>query len=180
MENQAALQLADWFRVHTSPGLTHLKLQKLCFYGVGVALAFDLEAELGGEVAFEAWRHGPVCRTIWREFKDHGSQPLPPPAQSVRFGSVLERRLRQVVTIYDRLSAWQIREQSHLERPWKDAVATGASAISTDSIRAHFRAKFRSGSVSLPEYVTGAWSLALDGIPAHSFASIDEAAAALS
>ena len=56
--------------------LTHLKLQKLMFYGYGAALAFDCERALGGKIAFEAWEHGPVNREVWKEYKDHGSRSI--------------------------------------------------------------------------------------------------------
>lgn len=72
-----ALRLASWIRAHDAApdALTHLKLQKLSFYAWGIGAALGYIDELG-DVSFEPWEHGPVNRTIWARYRQHGSGPI--------------------------------------------------------------------------------------------------------
>lgn len=152
--------------------LSHLKLQKLAFYCYGAARAQD---ELKERIVFEHWQHGPVSPEIYEAFKEHGSQAIPRP-QGVE--PVLQGAALDAFHIYSRLSAWQLREESHLEAPWVQAEDRGA--LDDEQIRAHFRQKFFSGRVQAPVHLPGAWSLALDGLPKLSGESLHELAQLLS
>jgi hypothetical protein len=78
------------------------------------------------------------------------------------------------------LSAWQIREESHLERPWLDAYKPDERRpISDDLIRQHFKEKFACGKVVAPRYLPGAGSAALDGLPQLRARSLHELAVSL-
>lgn len=70
------------------------------------------------------------------------------------------------------LRTWPLREQSHLEAPWRSGRACPTLAVDRDEMRAHFRAKFNSGTVAWPEYLVGAGSLRLDGIPVAQHPSL--------
>ena len=74
------LQLAEWILAHSSRDVTHLKLQKLCFYCYGVGRA--LGAKDLGKVEFEAWQHGPVCKDVWFEYRETGRRPIPTPTRA--------------------------------------------------------------------------------------------------
>lgn len=52
-----------------------LKLQKLVYLAHGYYLALTNGTPLVDE-AFEAWDYGPVCRTLYYEFRDAGRDPL--------------------------------------------------------------------------------------------------------
>ena len=71
-------QVADFFLANRDDedGLTHLKLQKLCYY----AQVFHL-ALIGRRLFDEqllAWDHGPVTRSIWDRFAyQRGVLPRP-------------------------------------------------------------------------------------------------------
>jgi uncharacterized phage-associated protein len=164
--------------------ITHLKLQKLTFYAYGVVLASDLDDQVG-QLEFEAWQHGPVCPALYDEYKLHGSALLPLPVEVDRYSVDVEQCLQDVIAVYGRLSAWQLREQSHLEKPWQDAWERslrqlGSRVIEAAQLRDYFRDKFRSGSVTPPEGLTQIWSLSLDSIPRVSFDSLGSLARALS
>lgn len=151
-------------------GTTHLKLQKLIFYAYGAALAFDEEAPL---MTFHNWQHGPVCVEVYEHFKHSGSGVLKMPAKpSFELGEVATAAVR----VYGALSAWQLREESHLEAPWKETHL--GQEISRARMTEHFRSKFR-GRVQAPRNLPGSWSLAADGLPGLNAGSLNELAAAL-
>jgi uncharacterized phage-associated protein len=55
--------------------VTHLKLQKLVFISHGYFLADSDGVPLIDE-PFEAWDFGPVCRSLYSEFRDCGAAPI--------------------------------------------------------------------------------------------------------
>lgn len=178
-----AVRLANWVCEHLRQGvepLTHLKLQKLAFYCYGVALAFNRDCEIGS-IDFLAWKHGPVSREIWNEYREFGGNPIP----SVRRESVFEysvetsARLHDVLTVYGTLTAWQLRQESHLEEPWRKAYETGpGSRIPRAEIRDHFTAKF-SGHVEVPVHLLRPGNFKLDRIPVRAAPSLRELAQAI-
>lgn len=179
---KTALNLAHWVHQHYKHAepLTHLKIQKLVFYVFGGALAFDRESDVGAEIEFEAWQHGPVNREIWQQFRSHGANPLPlPPADRVRFPALTERPLLDVLTVYGRLSAWDLRQESHLETPWKDADAKKELVINKVILKGHFREKFAAASVGCPAHLFGKSSFSLDGIPVPTFGTLRQLALAV-
>jgi uncharacterized phage-associated protein len=173
-----ALQLADWVLANTSGPVSALKLQKLLFYTYGAALAHDVEGDIG-DLRFQAWKHGPVSVEVYERFKAFGASPLPPPATAPTYDRTAEKHLADAITVYDRLSPWQLRQESHLEGPWVDAFTQGHRDIATDAIKRHFKEKFRTGAVQLPTHLAQAWSPALDRIPVRSYGSLAALADAL-
>jgi uncharacterized phage-associated protein len=177
-----ATSLAQWIRENYpyQDALTHLKLQKLSFYCFGVALAFECEAALGGEFVFEPWEHGPVNRDIWQEFRASGRGPLPATSgHTVSYSPKADEHIRDALWVYGILDAWTLRQQSHLESPWKKAFDSKRVRIDNADLRAHFQQKFRSGPVVYPEYVLNPGTFLLDGIPVQSFDSLHALAGAL-
>jgi uncharacterized phage-associated protein len=75
MQRLPEIELARWVLCEQR-GITHLKLHKLCFYAYGYGLA-DGHADELGDVRFEAWTHGPVCREVYDRYQAHGRAPIP-------------------------------------------------------------------------------------------------------
>lgn len=174
MDDQA-LTLATWVRARAAAygPVTHLKLQKLAFYCYGAALAHDLDGELG-VLRFEPWTHGPVNRPIWRHYRQHGGAalPPPPPRDVPAFTRELQSVLADTIDVYGRMSAWALRCESHLERPWAEAYERQSGVIADDVLRAHFDEKFAPDHVQLPVHLGGSASAALDFIPPARFPSL--------
>jgi uncharacterized phage-associated protein len=175
----AAMRLAHHVLAHTS-GVDHLKLQKLCFYAYGAAIALSPQAAGDlGEIEFEPWKHGPVSRVVWDAFKTHKAEVIPPPVGAAELQTEpLRTTLNDALDVYGSMTSWAIRCESHLEEPWLRARAEGRK-ITNDEIRTHFVRKFERGNVTLPSYLAGAASSALDGIPTARFESLGEMARAL-
>ena len=170
-----AIKLADWilcrYPYWTRDSVTHLKLQKLAFYAYGAALAHNVDGDIG-EIAFEAWEHGPVSRVIWQVNRDKGATPLAKPSHVQRYSLGTEQVLSDTLAVYGCLSAWALRQQSHTEKPWTDAWNSDDHSIPTDGLRSYFKAKFQSGNVRIPEHLLAGWSLTLDGLTEPRFDSL--------
>ena len=172
--NDPALDLAHWI-LSELPGITHVKLQKLCFYCYGYVTAV---AQIE-EVPFEAWQYGPVSRSIWERFKIFGTSPITAESTVNRnWSSEQSQVLCDVLTVYGGLSAWQLRELSCTEEPWANAYGSETLVIPDRAIREHFLQKTVPGAVELPEPLSNSWSLKLDNLPVPRFASFHEAASA--
>jgi uncharacterized phage-associated protein len=168
-EQSTALAVArciiDQYPYRETSNLTPLKLQKLCFFAAGYAWGSGVGAEFEG-LRFEAWKHGPVLRDVYAHFRAEPSGVLNVDAIVLSPESL--RVLRATLDVYGPLSAWALREQSHLEAPWIEAKAQDRSteppAIPNARIREHFAAKLANG-VQYPEYLLDAGVFTLDGIP---------------
>jgi uncharacterized phage-associated protein len=174
----SALDLATWIRAHLEyrdDALTHLKLQKLAFYCYGAALAFEFDREIG-IVPFEAWGHGPVSPEIYSEFRGYGREKIDfvPAGLAPKYSAHASSRLHEVLSVYGVLDAWALRQESHLEQPWRDASL--GQVISRQAITNHFRKKFITGPIRPPEQLQFASSFALDGIPVRGFATLQHLA----
>ncbi len=175
-----AVELSKWI-IHNLPpseqedlALTPLKLQKLLFYcyGISIAKGFDYFSE---SMSFEAWKHGPVSRTVYEKYNNSPitNEPYTP------FPEDLNLFLKNVLYIYGSLDAWKIRQQSHLEAPWKTAFHKGKLLIDKIEIKNYFAQKYFSNApIYGPEYVFDLSSFTLDGIPTVGYSSFEELAAA--
>lgn len=56
--------------------LTHLQVQKLIYFAHGWYLALDPAGRPLIDELLEAWKHGPVVRSIYREFAKWGGNPI--------------------------------------------------------------------------------------------------------
>lgn len=170
----SALQLAEWILARAArdkQSVTHLKLQKLIFYSYGAALAHGVHHELG-QIAFEAWKHGPVSREVYGQYVGFGANEIPQPASVPKFDQALTNVLEDVYAVYGRLSPWDLRNESHLERPWVIALAEKRTGFTHEELRVHFAKKFERGNVQLPVHLSGAANAAIDGIPPARFESL--------
>ncbi|GAC42831.1 Panacea domain-containing protein [Paenibacillus popilliae] len=104
--------------------VTHLKLQKMCYY----AQAYYL-AEYGEEMfssTFEAWKHGPVSRALYSRFRKARHRPLPFPS-SVNMNVFTSCMLGVMDVVWnkfwDKDPNW-LKKQTHMEIPWRQARGT--------------------------------------------------------
>lgn len=114
--------VADWFlaRVDEEGGeLTHLKLQKLLYYAQAWSLAL-LDRPIFSE-DFEAWAHGPVLQSIWRDYRTFGWEPLPVPEEYDEFDDDTEELLEAVLGAYGEYSGKLLEKMTHRETPWLKA-----------------------------------------------------------
>lgn len=118
------MDIANWFLAavdrDAGDSITHLKLQKLVYYAQAWSLALR-EQELFVE-EFEAWTHGPVLRSLYNEFREHGWQALPPPRDwETEIDEDTVTLLDEVYNVYGAMHAKRLEVLTHSEAPWKDA-----------------------------------------------------------
>jgi len=108
--------IANWFidrAAREEKFLTPMQLQKLVYVSHGWNLGLS-GTELVHE-AVEAWRWGPVFRSIYREFKEFGGDPVNRKALVLDGSTLLDRE----IDISDFDGENQSQTESLLERIWQ-------------------------------------------------------------
>lgn len=176
-------QLCGWIchNYQYKEPLTHLKLQKLFFYCYGALLAENLEDQIGEQLTFEPWDHGPVNSELYQFFRHKGSNPISSADFPVagNYSKKIVNVLTDTITIYGVMSAWSLRNQTHAEAPWKTAYDQKAGEIDPVELKNFFRKKFADGNITAPEYLFGLSSFAIDGIPVKNYSSLNNLATAV-
>lgn len=119
---------------------TQLDLQKIVFFCHSAYLHRTRGPLVKGY--FEAWQHGPVHATIYRDFKVSGDKPISHRARkkdlvtgnSTDFPDItdteVKRHLHEHVSALSALSTWQLVERSHAPRgPWAKTVYKGRTDV---------------------------------------------------
>jgi uncharacterized phage-associated protein len=116
--------------------ISNLKLQKLVYYAQGYNLAIH-DRPLFHE-PIEAWVHGPVVPELYRSFKQHGAEPLPPAfADHNKFMPEEIELLDEMWEMFGQFSATKLRNMTHNELPWKK-TPTG-NVIPRELMKEYFR-----------------------------------------
>lgn len=138
-----ALDIANHFLGFTNEAqeetLTHLKLQKLLYYAQGFHLAGQKRPLFDEQI--EAWEHGPVVRSVYDRFKDYKANPLPKAApHPAPLPQYVRDLLESVYIEYGQYDAWRLREMTHEERPWQEAIRKGKNTpLNPETMQIHFR-----------------------------------------
>ncbi|USG65139.1 DUF4065 domain-containing protein [Brevibacillus ruminantium] len=101
--------------------ITHLKLQKICYYAQAWHLAIEDEPLF--EAHFEAWAHGPVNPGLWYEYRGYGWDPIPYP-EDFEIKSIpkpIREFLDEIWDVYGKYSARYLENLTHQEDPWLEA-----------------------------------------------------------
>lgn len=120
--------VANYFRNCVDRGagsvMTHLKLQKICYYAQAWHLVFEDRPLFGAN--FQAWTHGPVCPELYQEYKDYGYSPIPE-AEGLDpdciFTTEQMEFLDEVWDTYGHYDGKYLEDLTHEELPWIEARA---------------------------------------------------------
>lgn len=101
--------------------ISTMKLQKLCYYSQAWALAWT-EKPLFAE-PFQAWVNGPVCPDL---FQLHKGKFMVSSADLLQGDTAMltpdqKDTIDRVMGYYGAWEPYELREQTHSEKPWKDA-----------------------------------------------------------
>ena len=107
--------------LHKLGNMSTWKLQKLCYYSQAWSLAWTSEPLFQED--FEAWSNGPVCPEL---FNLHRGKFIVSEKDITRGdASNLSNEQRDTIdSVLEKYGSWapyELREQSHAERPWKEA-----------------------------------------------------------
>ncbi len=135
--------------------ISNLKLQKLLYFAQGCFL-IDKDKPCFNE-KIEAWDFGPVVPEAYHEYKVYGATNIPPITHVFKFdkdnlfkSGYVEYKdniitdedkaeLNEVVDSLSKLSAIDLVEYTHSQKPWKDAYIPGCNIeISNSAIKECF------------------------------------------
>lgn len=112
--------------------VTHLKLQKLCYYAKAWNLAINDEPLFNGD--FEAWVHGPVNPELFKEYREYGWEPIRNVKKPNKVFNPEQKKVLDAVWLtYHRLDARDLENLTHQERPWKEARGNLPSHLSSNN-----------------------------------------------
>lgn len=109
------------FQEDEGSSVTHLKLQKLCYYAQAWHLAFYGKPLIDDE--FEAWVHGPVNTELYDKYRDKSYQCIEPvdDFNRERFTRKQLDLLEEVWDIYGGYDGRYLEQLTHQEEPWREA-----------------------------------------------------------
>lgn len=132
--------VANWFLNKSS--MSHKKLQKLCYYAYSWVLTLNNESKTEIEnrlfnEKIEAWVHGPVCPILYHDKKSYKWNDIPIfTGEIVDFPSDIIEILNSVYNVYGKMSATELEDRTHSEKPWIEAMkGLDASATSSNEIK---------------------------------------------
>jgi len=121
-----------------------MKLQKLCYYAQGYALAQNIKLF---EEDFQAWQHGPVIYSLYNKYREYKWRPINEEIEIT--DNEHSDLIRDVVSAYGRFDGAALSTMTHREQPWLSArgdldESEGCSeSIQKDSLRDYFSRKLR-------------------------------------
>lgn len=155
--------VARYVREHVTGG-DAWKTQKLMYYVQAWSLVWRNRPAFAEPI--EAWKDGPVCPALRRAMQFTPTQVSNAPALSMEDQAHIDR----VLAAYGGMSSDALVEQSHRERPWRDARGNVASdartnvVITHESMAAYFGALQAEASEDANE--KGGWSGTSDQLDA--------------
>ncbi|WP_366653605.1 type II toxin-antitoxin system antitoxin SocA domain-containing protein [Fodinicurvata sp. EGI_FJ10296] len=115
--------MAKWFinRIDRESGesITHLKVQKLLYFAQSYYLA-NKGVSLFGE-DFEAWTHGPVLPSVFKEYSGNRWEALPPADRMPELEGQVVSYLEAVYQNFAKFSAKELERITHQHDPWINA-----------------------------------------------------------
>ncbi len=102
--------------------LSAMKLQKLCYYSHAWHLVWDEEPLFPEQI--QAWANGPVVRALYSAHRGEfrvGTMPGWTGADPANLTESEQSTIEAVLNFYGPMSAHQLSELTHSERPWQQA-----------------------------------------------------------
>lgn len=96
--------------------ISNLKLQKLLYYCQGWHLGITGRPLFSDPI--EAWVHGPVVPSVFREYRQYQWSPIAKSGEVPRFSAHTTKLIESVIAAYGSFSAAQLEQLSHQETPW--------------------------------------------------------------
>lgn len=139
--SSVAKYILHYFQKKNS-SINNLKLQKLLYYSQAWHLALNDTPLFSDRI--EAWVHGPVVPSVFREYKAFRWSPIIPPAGACELDDQAAKHIDEVLSAYEGFSSWDLARLTHSESPWKAARAElapdvpSSRPISHDSMKRYY------------------------------------------
>lgn len=124
MEVINAVTISEFFL--SKRGLTPKKIQKLVYYAYAWFIALNNQSSDNIENTLfdeqpEAWIHGPVFPSLYRQYKSSGWNEVPQTKEPNLENDDLKSFLNDVWNTFEKYSADQLEYMTHQELPWINA-----------------------------------------------------------
>jgi uncharacterized phage-associated protein len=112
--------------------ITHLKLQKLLYYGQGFHVAMRAGKPLFPE-SILAWKNGPVVRSIYNQYKHLEWRPIARPStyRVDNYPPEIRELLDAVYSTYGQFTAPKLTSMTHGEPPWNKTPRNGVITLNS-------------------------------------------------
>jgi uncharacterized phage-associated protein len=117
-------------------GVTNLKLQKVLYF----AQAYFL-AKLGRPLfddRIEAWKYGPVIPSVYRKYRENGSNPIILAEDKSTIEAEDKEVLNKIWNTFGEYSARKLVDITHAHTPWKEAYENADKVISHKSLKEYY------------------------------------------
>ena len=108
-----------WKAAQDRTEMTHLKLQKLCYYAQGYSLALYPESSFDDEI--EVWDLGPIVPEVWEQYHQYRRESIPSPDTEPEIDVWRRKLLDGIFERFGWMSLWDIRNRTYDEEPWREA-----------------------------------------------------------
>ena len=141
--------------------ISNLKMQKMLYYAQGWHFAHFNTPLFDDEI--EAWKHGPVVRQVYNEFKKYGRDAISFDELDSFDKNTINSDEQEFITFVfkrlSRISAWELAELTHKESPYKDNFVEGMNNnIPKDEIKNYFSTKLNEQIIKQKEILfNGTW-----------------------
>ena len=117
-QHTACLDVAAYVLRRLGP-MSAMKLQKLVYYSQAWSLVWDEEPLFSEPV--EAWANGPVVRRLFNHHRGHFRVDRLPAGNPRSLDDRERETVDAVLDFYGKMSAQELIDLSHSEKPWRDA-----------------------------------------------------------
>jgi len=118
--------------------ITNLKLQKILYYIQAQSLKQNNEPLFSNPI--EAWRHGPVVRSVYNYYSEYTNRPITE-LEDPWDNFIEEEKLlmNSVIEKFIDIDEWELVRKTHEETPWKNVYEKGSNnEITLKSIKDYF------------------------------------------
>lgn len=128
-KNLSIFDIANFFR--SKEKMTHKKLQKLSYYAYAWYIALYNEEKdkinnrICNKVVFEAWVHGPVCKSLYDKYSDnYGQVDKYNGKLSELISGETKKFLETIYKVFGKYTGDELEVMTHHEYPWQNARNT--------------------------------------------------------
>lgn len=134
-------------RENAGDTISNLKIQKMLYYAQGHYLAIFGKPLFDDPI--EAWDYGPVVKAIYDKFKKYGRLAIDFNELENFNASLYDETHLDILPFvfkkYNGYGAWELRDKTHNEAPWRDTYEKFITKeIPQDKIKAFFEAQLKS------------------------------------
>lgn len=132
----SALDVAQFLLEKLGP-MTTMKLQKLVYYSQVWSVVWDDDRLFPEPI--EAWKNGPVVRSLWESVRGQFRVSSLPKADVNRLTERQRETVAAVSKAYGEKDAQWLSDLTHMESPWKNAYAQAQNTeISLEDISEYY------------------------------------------